>query len=434
MSINYLSAPVLLAGFCIWDTVERTISSRNASRYRPFPLPAPEDRCFNTTDVSIIVPTVDWDDTFPDFLCRWLANNPGEVIIVTTEGAAAARARAIVDSDAVQEAIISTTIQVLTVKRPNKRDQLCRGINGATGQVIALVDDDAYWTGTTVLTHLLAPFQQADIGLVGGPITSYVPPERQNGRSITPWEVAALRIRQRRGGSMKAAYVADGATNFTVSGLTMLVRAEIVKDPSFQYMFAEETFLGRRQNTGDDAFITRWVLFQHHFGHHRGVDLSPPKRWRLGMQITPEAEVSTTIMTDSRYASQLRRWYRTGLRFRLTCLFYEPGFLQMRQTTPYMARKMAEGLVNPLLVIARLIVWWNTLYVCPYFAWFVLAFEFYMWVAALVRFARAFPYCLRKIYAAIIIDRLYLISDWYCWLTLGVESWSTRVSTDKLYD
>jgi hypothetical protein len=38
------------------------------------------------------------------------------------------------------------------------------------GKILALVDDDASWEKKTLLLHLLAPFEQDKIGLVGGAI------------------------------------------------------------------------------------------------------------------------------------------------------------------------------------------------------------------------------------------------------------------------
>lgn len=419
-----MASPYLLVGFSIWDLIERRISRHNSDRYQPFPLPSPEERKYEVSDVSLIVPTVNADDNFPKFLCRWLSNNPREVILVTIESEEP-RLRRMIESEDVQDATQDTRIELLTVAQANKRDQLCVGVNASTGKIIALVDDDAFYKSENILLQLLAPFQQDDVGLVGGPIGSYVPVDRRNGDVITPWEVAAVRIRQKRGRSMKGAFAADGGTNFTVSGLTMLLRGEILRDPEFQHAFTHDFWMGQRQNTGDDGFITRWVLYQHSLApSERSTE--PRRQWKLGMQLVPEAEISTSVMTDSRYASQMKRWWRSGLRLRLTCLLYDPGFLHMYRTTPYMARKMAEGLISPILTILRIVLWWKTLLTYPLLALLILLLDLDSWATDLEGFAKEYPWCLSKIWAAIIVDRLYLISDWYCWLTLGTETWMTR--------
>ncbi|KAH9900458.1 hypothetical protein F4778DRAFT_739038 [Xylariomycetidae sp. FL2044] len=410
----------LLSTFLAWDQYERWVSRNNAKRYQPWPLPAPSARKYETRDVSLIVPTIDWSNTFVDFMVTWLSSKPGEIIIVTVN-ALAGDAQMLVGSHAIQRARGDTVIRVLSIDHANKRDQLVHGINAAQGQIIGLVDDDALWRSEVVLQHLLAPFEDDDVGLVGVNVTSYIPRERQDPAVISPWEVAALRIRHRRIGSTKGAFAADGGINFSVSGLTMLLRAEIVRSPDFQRAFTTERFMGVTQHSGDDAFITRWVLFSHMYDARADV-----KQWRLAMQIVPEAEISTSLLPDRRFAGQQKRWSRTGLRTRLIALFQEPGFRPMRATTPYMARKMAEGLVNPPLLILRLVLWCLCLRACLPLAVFVTLQNVYNRVSGLRSFAREFPYCRSKIWAAALIDNLYLISDWYCWSTLATETWTNR--------
>lgn len=238
-----MSSLFVLLGFCLWDYIERRISRRNTESYMPFRIPAPEERLYDASDVSLVVPTIDADINFAGFLCRWLSNKPREIILVTLESEEAALRR-VIESPEVQTAKKKTSIELLTVKHANKRDQLCVGINASTGKIIALVDDDAYYKSDEILLHLLAPFQEDDVGLVGGPIGSYIPADRQHGHIITPWEVAALRIRQKRGRSMAGAFAADGGTNFTVSGLTMLLRGEILRDSAFQHAFTNDFWMG----------------------------------------------------------------------------------------------------------------------------------------------------------------------------------------------
>lgn len=156
---------------------------------------------------------------------------------------------------------------------------------------------------------------------------------------------------------MKSAHAADGGINFCVSGVTMLLRARILRDPAFQHAFTNDYWMGVRQNTGDDGFLTRWVLFRHLVHPLAQADngiAARPRQWRLGIQLTPEAEVGTTIMRDSRFAGQMKRWYRSGLRHRLLCLVYEPGIRGIWQTFPFMTRKMVEGMLNPILLWVRL--------------------------------------------------------------------------------
>jgi glycosyltransferase involved in cell wall biosynthesis len=94
----------------------------------------------------------------------WLANKPKEIIVVTIPR----------DLDRVKQLILPIPrpdfdkIHVRTVPNANKRAQLIRGIQAATGTILALVDDDVFWPHDMVLPYLLAPFEHEDVGACGG--------------------------------------------------------------------------------------------------------------------------------------------------------------------------------------------------------------------------------------------------------------------------
>ncbi|KAJ2974979.1 hypothetical protein NUW58_g8488 [Xylaria curta] len=199
----------------LWDYAESRLSKKSIERYRPFPLPSEEERVYNSSDVSIIVPTVGFDpQSFSRALISWLANQPAEIIVVTV-GRDYPQAKALLNSDAIQEANKGTEITLLSIIRPNKRRQLIEGVSASTGRIVAFVDDDAFWNPDTLL-NLLAPFQVPDIGLVGGPIESYLPEDRQNPAVITAYEVALLR-RQNADGWADEARVRTLMTDATKS-------------------------------------------------------------------------------------------------------------------------------------------------------------------------------------------------------------------------
>jgi glycosyltransferase involved in cell wall biosynthesis len=113
--------------------------------------------------VSIIVPTIDTESTFTECVRLWLESNPREIIIVTVP-----RCKAHVEQlvKPVQE--LTDKITILTAPLANKRQQLMVGAKAASGKIIALVDDDAYWRAATVIPYLLAPFEDAEVGSVAG--------------------------------------------------------------------------------------------------------------------------------------------------------------------------------------------------------------------------------------------------------------------------
>ncbi|KIW19022.1 hypothetical protein PV08_03312 [Exophiala spinifera] len=433
ISLQSSVAPAILLFFLVFDFFEHRTSLRNRARYRAFPIPEPSARKYHLSDVSVIIPTIDHEETFADCICSILLNKVREIIVVTTEAEAASVERFLLHNDCIRSLQGATEVQVLTVPAAQKRDQLVRGVNASRGSIVAFVDDDAYWPHDNVLIHLLAPFQDDDVGLSGGAVFSYIPEGRRNPDVISAWEVAAIRLRGQRHDSMQSAYAADRGINFCVSGVTMLFRGEIVRDRGFQQAFTNDYWMGVRQNTGDDGFLTRWVLFHHLLRppqHQREGAKAVPQQWTLGIQLTPEAEVGTTLMRDSRFAGQVKRWYRSGLRHRLLCLLYEPGYRPMRQTCPFMARKMVEGMLNPVLVWLRLWAIYKTIRIVPQLAMLLLGWKTYNYVCGLLAFVKEYPFARRHLWAAILVDRLYLISDWYCWATLGKEAWLTRANVD----
>ncbi|KAI6080849.1 glycosyltransferase family 2 protein [Hypoxylon rubiginosum] len=400
-----------------------------AQQYRPFPVPPIEQAKFAPSDVSIIVPTVDWDNDLSINLRTWLRCRPREIIFVTTTQLQPKLIQLFQATLGLAEELkqLGIPFHILTVEHANKRAQLCRGINEAKGKIVALVDDDARWTGDEVLTTLLAPFENDDVGLVGGPIESYIPYERQRSEIITGWEVAALRTRSKRRGGNRAFFAADGSTNFTVSGLTMLLRTEIVKDPYFQHLFTNDLWRGAPQNTGDDGFITRYVLFHHHLPQSPFSTARPGTQWRLGMQFDPRATVQTSLLTTSQYVEQSRRWYRSGLRLRLTCLLWEPGMAKFWRTAPYMARKMAGSMFGIIFNFLQIYLWFQVWSEYPKVAGLLFLWRMWVYISSLSAFCKEFPYIgISNIWAAVLADHTYLISDLFSWSSLWLETWSNR--------
>lgn len=119
------------------------------------------DSAYQPEDTSIIVPTVDTENTFAECVRLLLVNCPKEIIIVTVPW----------NLNRVRDFLKALTreegyekLKVLTVKHANKREQLVYGIKASSGKILALVDDDIFWPQPTVLSSLLAPFQDPTVG------------------------------------------------------------------------------------------------------------------------------------------------------------------------------------------------------------------------------------------------------------------------------
>lgn len=68
-----------------------------------------------------------------------------------------------------------------------------------------------------------------------------------------------------------------------LSGRTAVYRREILADPDFQDAFLDENWFGNHLHSGDDKFLTRWVV---------------KNEWDMQMQNHPEACLLTTFKPD----------------------------------------------------------------------------------------------------------------------------------------
>jgi cellulose synthase/poly-beta-1,6-N-acetylglucosamine synthase-like glycosyltransferase len=247
-------------------------------------------------DVSLIVPTIDFDSDLIVSLRSWLSNEPKEIIIVTSARQLAALTELIHTELLAEE---RRTVQILSYPRANKRGQLVTGIQKATGSIIFFADDDVFWP-PTVVAYMLAGFECATgVGAVGG----FHRARRQDTPAAADlfngWQALAARRLSIRKLDIAVSVHLDGSVP-CVSGRTAAYRSEIVRDSEFQKHFTNEYWLGLyRLNSGDDQFMTRWVIDQG---------------WPIRIQSAPEAEIETTVLRNAVYLRQWLRWRRHALR------------------------------------------------------------------------------------------------------------------------
>ncbi|OIW30741.1 family 2 glycosyltransferase [Coniochaeta ligniaria NRRL 30616] len=398
--------PVELALLNLYDRREKRLANKYHSEYKPTPLP--DNPTLTSEDVSIIVPTIDTEDTFTECLRLWLANKPKEIIVVTIPRDLA-RVQQLVQPIAQPD---FDKIQVLTVPEANKRAQLIRGIQAATGTILSLVDDDVFWPHDMVLPYLLAPFEDKKVGACGGPQKAHLDDCRKDENVITPWEVAALRAFDGHGNHLVTRFKADGGV-WCLVGRTIFVRAEILQNEAFYHDFANEVFMaGKALNTGDDVFITRWV--QHVMG------------WALAIQDCPEATVTTTIKSDAGFAKQMLRWRRNLFLMILTHLFMDPGWFALRRKYPYMAKKMLGRLFRWLHNLYYLIFFLTTIKRYNLLGVLILAWWVFQKYRTYKSFVERYPYCRKHIWAAVLYDYSWIVLDFLALVTVDYDDWLTR--------
>ena len=177
------------------------------------------------------------------------------------------------------------------------------------------------------------------------------------GKSGTIWEILADFRLSLRMMEACASSVADGGIS-CLSGRTAVYRRDIVADAKFQREFENETWFGHPLMSGDDKFITRWIVkngFDMHFQYHE------------------EATLLTTFKPNWHFLKQLLRWTRNTWRSDFRSLFVDRAIWCKH---PYVAYTMVDKIFNPLTILYGPIV---TIYLClthssfPF--WMILAAE-----------------------------------------------------------
>ncbi|KAF4241693.1 hypothetical protein CNMCM8980_005120 [Aspergillus fumigatiaffinis] len=261
---------VALGALWAWSVLDKAVISYYSSKYKPVPLP--ERPNYSHKDVSIIVPTIDTEATFTECMSLWLKANPREIVIATVE-----RNKARVEQLIEPLRQHADKIIIVTAALANKRHQLIVGVKAARGKIFAL---------------------DAEAGAVAGIQSAEVPPKRQD------WK-----------GSREVHFAADGGC-WCLSARTLFIRASILQDQSFADAYTQEVIGRRLVNTADDVVLTGLVF-------DRG--------WKVSIQNTPEAEVTTNIPRDHRLVWQVLRWDRGNFRTFLGYILVSPGYKKMMQ-------------------------------------------------------------------------------------------------------
>ncbi|KAL1637529.1 hypothetical protein SLS56_000667 [Neofusicoccum ribis] len=262
------------------------------SRFKPKPVLARP--AFTAQDVTVIIPTVEpRGAAFEECLDRVLANSPAEIFIVT------------VGEENIRAAIsyckaLSSSIRILSVAAPSKREQVKRAVQETTTAITVLCDDTVFWP-ETFLPHVLAPFEDPLVGIVG----TCKRVRRAAGRFGLAdfWNLCGVMRLERTNFDLAATNAVDGGVS-CVSGRTCAVRSSILQDPAFLHAYTHEYIFWLRTplNAGDDKFLSRWVMRQG---------------WRVFHQSCAEARIETILGVKGggqRFRGQCLRWARSSAR------------------------------------------------------------------------------------------------------------------------
>jgi cellulose synthase/poly-beta-1,6-N-acetylglucosamine synthase-like glycosyltransferase len=264
-----------------------TIVSVAASRLQPITLSTISS--YNSSrDVTVIILTIDPEESFKDSLLTVMKTCPFEVLIVTDLLNFTAIKSCVDEALELQKTVSRenyvTTVKVRTVERASKRRQMVEGIKHAQGSIIAFADDDTFWP-PDVLQYLLTCFEDPSVGGVGVLQEAYIAATTQQ----CLWHfLAAIQLEKRMLRISANNYIDGGMT--CLSGRTVAYRTNILKTDSFIHAFTHDLWMNRYLlDSGDDVFITHWLFL---------------KGWKVRLQNKVVATIGTTIEGSAKYLDQ----------------------------------------------------------------------------------------------------------------------------------
>lgn len=297
--------------------------------------PVRENPTFTVKDVTVIIPTVEpRGEAFEECIHRVLANGPARILVVTVGH------ENIGDATEYCKAL-SPSIVVLSVPAPSKREQVKRAIPEIETAITVLCDDTVFWP-ETFLAHVLAPFEDGRVGIVG----TCKRVRRAFGRFGLAdfWNLCGVMRLERTNFDLASTNAVDGGVS-CVSGRTCAVRSCILQEPAFQQEFTSEYIFWKRfgpLNAGDDKWMTRWVM-------KRG--------WSVFHQSCPEVRIETILGVKgggARFRGQCLRWARSSARDNPKMIFRD-GLWRKYPWTTYAV--LATSIVNYAMLYDPLLVY-----------------------------------------------------------------------------
>ena len=294
--------------------------------YKPDEIPS--EPTVTEKNVHVILPTVDPENiAFDKCINSILAHSPKWLTVVCGGAQHVPKARNAIDK---LSPGFSTNINVAHIDEAHKRKQILSVLDtlaadkkGNKDTILVFCDDHAWWEGENYLKHLLAPFENEKVGLVGTKKRVLRDPQDNSLKSCVNF-IACLYL-ERHNFEITATNAIDNGC-FVLSARTCAVRANIVMDSRFRNGFVDDRFFFNRfgpLNCDDDNFITRWVT-KHDY--------------KLKFQNDDDSEnmMGCTIGIDGydKFSKQLLRWARSQWRSNITSLFRD-GVLRRQCWTPW---------------------------------------------------------------------------------------------------
>ena len=217
-------------------------------------------------------------------------------------------------------------VEIVPESLPGKRAAMATGLKRVQTKLSCFVDDDVQWCDT-FLEYLLHPFNENEkIAGVGC---------EHNARYSSWFDVhmvmCDMRLSVRMLELLATSVIDNGAS--CISGRTACYHTSMIQEDEFYEKFLNEKFFGLSVVSGDDKFLTRYVM---------------NKGGKIWHQTGKLCKLTTTFERGSRFMKQMLRWSRNTWRSDITCLFIER---KIWRNNPFTAIVMFDKLVTPFFLL-----------------------------------------------------------------------------------
>lgn len=352
---------------------------------------------FTKKDVTAVIPVYQPPPTFINTI-QSLVSNGTQHIIVVADVTCHEKVRELVKDYPQVRVVIETA--------PGKRAAMANGLKLVTTKLTCFVDDDVQWCDT-VLENLLHPFNNnAKIAGVG---------TEHRARYSSFWDIqmalADIRLAVRMLELCATSVVDKGAS--CISGRTACYKTSYIQEDAFYEQFLNEKFWGMSVVSGDDKFLTRYIM-------NKGA--------KIYHQCGNSCYLTTTFERGPRFMKQLLRWSRNTWRSDITCLFIER---KIWKNNPFTAIVMLDKFVTPFFLLYGL-------FYMPIYSGIHMEYTVLIGWFAWLLFSRAMRLCyyfvrhpLKLVFLPffIIFQYIQAIIRVFALFTLYERGWGTRTIT-----
>lgn len=272
---------------------------------------------FTKKDVTAIIPVYQPPPTFMDTIDSLTYNGVEKILVVAD----------VTCVDKIRElCTYYFNVEIIPETQPGKRSAMATGLKHVKTKLTCFVDDDVQWCHT-FLEYLLHPFNKDErIAGVGC---------EHNARYTSPCDIhmilCDMRLSVRMLELMATSVVDKGAS--CISGRTACYLTSYIQEDAFYEAFLNEKFFGLSVVSGDDKFLTRYVM---------------NKGGKIWHQSGKYCKLTTTFERGPRFMKQLLRWSRNTWRSDITCLFIER---KIWRNNPFTAIVMLDKVITPFFLL-----------------------------------------------------------------------------------